>query len=45
MLPIRNHLFISKRYQKNVMAKGHHLINIYDELLQKENDLDKTTST
>lgn len=23
------------------MAKGHHLINIYDELLQKENDLDK----
>ena len=30
-----------ERYQKNVMAKGHHLINIYDELLQKENDLDK----
>jgi len=23
------------------MAKGHHLINIYDELLQKENDLNK----
>lgn len=30
-----------ERYQKNVMAKGHHLINIYDELLQKENDLNK----
>lgn len=23
------------------MAKGHHLINTYDELLQKENDLNK----
>ena len=23
------------------MAKGHHLINIYDEILQKENDLNK----
>ena len=31
----------NERYQKNVMAKGHHLINIYDELLQKENDLNK----
>ena len=30
-----------ERYQKNVMAKGHHLINTYDELLQKENDLNK----
>ena len=30
-----------ERYQKNVMAKGRHLINIYDELLQKENDLNK----
>ena len=30
-----------ERYLNNVMAKGHHLINIYDELLQKENDLDK----
>lgn len=41
MLPIRNHLFISNVIKKNVMAKGHHLINIYDELLQKENDLNK----
>ena len=30
-----------ERYQKNVMAKGHHLINVYDDLLEKEDDLDK----
>ena len=32
-----------ERYQKTVMAKGHHLINIYDELLQKE-ETNKTIS-
>ena len=30
-----------ERYQKNVMAKGHHLLNVYDDLLEKEDDLDK----
>lgn len=37
----RKSIFHIERYQEHVMARGHELINYYDELLDKETDTEK----
>ena len=37
----RTSIFHIERYQENVMAKGHALVNEYDKLLEQEQDPEK----